>query len=44
MGAKTQVAKGIVQSLAGDAMTGYFKGLFGAAGKAGKAATQGALN
>ena len=44
MGAKTQVAKGIVQSLAGDAMTGYFKGLFGAAGKAGRAATQGALN
>lgn len=44
MGAKTQVAKGILQSFAGDAMTGYFKGLFGAAGKAGRAATQGALN
>ena len=44
MGAKTQVAKGIVQSLAGDAMTGYFKGLADAAGKVGKTATQGALN
>ena len=44
MGAKTQAAKGILQSFAGDAMTGYFKGIFGAAGRAGKAATQGALN
>ena len=41
---KGQVAKGIMQSFAGDAMNNYFKGLFGAAGKAGKAATQGALN
>jgi len=38
------MAKGILQSFAGDAMTGYFKGLAGAAGQAGKAATQGALN
>ena len=44
MGAKTQAAKGILQAFAGDAMTGYFKGIFGAAGRAGKAATQGALN
>ena len=44
MGAKTQAAKGIFQSFAGDAMTGYFQGIFGAAGRAGKAATQGALN
>ena len=41
---KGQMAKGILQSFAGDAMTGYFKGLAGAAGQAGKAATQGALN
>ena len=41
---KTQVAKKIIGQFAGDAMQGYFKGLFGAAGKAGKAATQGALN
>ena len=41
---KTQVAKGILQSFAGDAMTNYFKGVVGAAGKVGKAATQGALN
>jgi len=44
MGIKTQATKGILQSFAGDAMTGYFKGIFGAAGRAGKAATQGALN
>ena len=30
--------------MAGDAMHGYFKGAFDAAGRAGKAATQGALN
>ena len=30
--------------MAGDAMNGYFKGVFDAAGRAGKAATQGALN
>ena len=41
---KTGLAKGLIGRLAGDAMTGYFKGLFGAAGQAGKAATQGALN
>ena len=41
---KGQVTKGILQSFAGDAMNNYFKGLFGAAGKAGRAATQGALN
>ena len=41
---KTAAAKGIMGRLAGDAMTGYFSGLFGAAGRAGKAATQGALN
>ena len=41
---KTQVAKKIIGQFAGDAMQGYFKGLFGAAGRAGKAATQGALN
>jgi len=39
-----EAAKGIMGRLAGDAMTGYFSGLFGAAGRAGKAATQGALN
>ncbi len=44
MGVKTQVAKGILESFAGDAMTNYFKGITGAAGRAGKAATQGALN
>jgi len=44
MSAKKQAVKGILQSFAGDAMTGYFKGIFGAAGRAGKAATQGALN
>ena len=39
---KTQVAKKIIGQFAGDAMQGYFKGLFGAAGKAGKAlATRG---
>ena len=41
---KTALAKGLIGRLAGDAMTGYFSGLFGAAGQAGKAATQGALN
>ena len=41
---KTEAVKGIMGRLAGDAMTGYFCGLFGAAGRAGKAATQGALN
>ena len=41
---KTALAKGLIGRLAGDAMTGYFSGLFGAAGRAGKAATQGALN
>ncbi len=41
---KGQVAKGILGRLAGDAMEGYFKGLFGSAGKVGKVATQGALN
>ena len=41
---KTEAVKGIMGRLAGDAMTGYFSGLFGAAGRAGKAATQGALN
>ena len=37
---KTALAKGLIGRLAGDAMTGYFSGLFGAAGKA---ATLGAL-
>ena len=41
---KTQVAKKIIGQFAGDAMQGYFKGLFGTAGRVGKAATQGALN
>ena len=41
---KTAIAKGIMGRLAGDAMEGYFKGVFGAAGNVGKAATQGALN
>ena len=41
---KSQVAKGILKSFAGDQMQDYFKGVFGAAGKVGKTATQGALN
>ena len=41
---KTQVAKKIIGQMAGDQMTGYFKGLAEAAGKVGKTATQGALN
>ena len=41
---KSQVAKGILKSFAGDQMHDYFKGVFDAAGKVGKTATQGALN
>ena len=41
---KSQVAKGILKSFAGDQMQDYFNGVFGAAGKVGKTATQGALN
>ena len=33
---KTQVAKKIIGQMAGDQMTGYFKGLAEAAGKVGK--------
>ena len=41
---KTQVAKKIIGQFAGNQMQDYFKGVFDAAGKVGKTATQGALN